>query len=106
MRYLVIGELKRLPAMPPDQIQELVSASVEAMVAQEKAGKIVVGGGFAGRAGGFGVVEAQSHEEVEGFFKSLPFWSLLDWEVIPLVSFEKRLEMDREILARLRAQKK
>ena len=106
MRYLVIAEMERTAPMPPDQLLELVIASLEAFVAHEKAGKVITCGIFAGRPGGFGVVEAESHEDVDGFVRSLPFWGLVDWEVIPLVSMEKRLQIDKEDLARMKAQKK
>jgi hypothetical protein len=80
MRYLVIAETKRTVPMPPEQFLELVIPSLEAFVAQEKAGKLITCGIFAGRPGG--------------------------WDVIPLVSMEKRLELEKGILAQLRAQKK
>lgn len=106
MRYLVIGEAKRTPPMPPDQYLELVIASHEALAAHEKAGKIVAGGIFTGRQGGIAVVEAESHQEVDRLLCSLPFWVFVDWEVIPLVSFESGLERAKDKLAQLRAQKK
>lgn len=106
MRYLVIGEMKRTAPMPPEQFLKQAIASMQALAAQEKAGKVVAGGVFAGRPGGFGVVEAETHEEVDRFCTSLPFWALLDWEIIPLISYESAVERDQGILARLSAQKK
>lgn len=102
----MIAETKRTVPMPPEQFLELVIPSLEAFVAQEKAGKLITCGIFAGRPGGFGVMKAESNEEVDGFVRSLPIWGLVDREGIPLVLTEKRLELEKGILSQLRAQKK
>jgi len=49
------------------------------------------------------IVEAGSHEELDGLLKSIPWWPIAKVEVTPLQSFETRAESDRGDIEHLEA---
>ena len=54
--------------------------------------KKVTGGFFAAQRAGAIIMEAASGEELSSKMTSLPFWGLLNWEVIPLQTFASGVE--------------
>ncbi len=68
----------------------------------EEQGKILAGGiPISERAVAF-VIEAASNEEVDQVLRNLPCWSVLDWQVTPLQSFEGRAFQERRMLQQLK----
>jgi muconolactone delta-isomerase len=105
--YLVKGEyIDPGPTLPPDKMVDLITnviiPSHEAMVKLQKDKKIIGGGIVAGARAGYMLFEADSNEEVTRMVQSIPFWGLLNWDVIPLESFEHRLQQDKMFIEQMK----
>jgi len=64
--------------------------------------KKVTGGFFAGQRAGAVMIEAPSAEELSKTMTSLPFWGSLNWEVIPLQTFQSGIEDAKRQVASLK----
>jgi muconolactone delta-isomerase len=107
MKYLVIGKAIDVnPTASPGEVAGMIEYRVipglEMLAKWEDEGK-VVGGGFAGRRAGAFIVDAASNEEVAKLLATLPHWSILNWEVIPLQSTRDQVNMARQQLQALKA---
>jgi len=58
----------------------------------------IVGGVPIGERSFVFIVEAESHDDVDRTLRSLSMWGVMEWEVIPLLDFESRSALEREIL--------
>jgi hypothetical protein len=65
--------------------------------------RIVAGGPRSGAIALVLIVNAQSARELDDLIMSLPLWSRMETEVIPLTSFEDREPVVRSIVERRRA---
>lgn len=89
MQFLVITRQKT-PA-PPEMLMPMLGA-MEAWVAQNRAsGKAKAIWGFAGTIGGGGVLEVESHEELDAIMSRFPFGPFSTVEVIALCGIEESL---------------
>ena len=89
MQFLVITRQKT-PA-PPEMLMPMLGA-METWVAQNRAsGKAKEVWGFAGAIGGGGVLEVQSHEELDAIMSRFPFAPFSTVEIIPLCAIEDSL---------------
>jgi muconolactone delta-isomerase len=89
MQFLVITRQKT-PA-PPEMLMPLLGA-MEAWVAQNRAsGKATAVWGFAGTTGGGGVLEVESHEELDAIMSRFPFAPFSTVEIIALSSIDESL---------------
>ena len=89
MQFLVITRQKT-PA-PPEMLMPLLGA-MEAWVAQNRAsGKATAVWGFAGTIGGGGVLEVESHEELDAVMSRFPFAPFSTVEIIALSSIDESL---------------
>jgi hypothetical protein len=91
MKFLVIGkDIGFTTPVPPGQLagvlENVYLPSFRALEKWEKDGK-AVGGFFAAQRAGAVIIEAASAEELSRVMTELPFWGLLNWEVIPLQSY-------------------
>ncbi len=107
MKYLVMAQAMDMnPTTPPGEAARMfehrIIPSLEMIAKWEEEGK-GTGGGFAGRRAGAFILEAASHEEVSKLLASLPFWSIIKWEVIPLQSYRAQADMARQQLQTLKA---
>ena len=101
--YLIKGDAIDVgPLLPPEQVAMMLEGailpSLEAMVKHEKEKKILAGGIVAGGRAGVIIMEAESNEEVSDFLRKLPWWGIVKWKVIPLESFEHRMNTDKKTL--------
>ncbi|MBI5569102.1 MAG: hypothetical protein HY914_04070 [Desulfomonile tiedjei] len=106
MKYLVWGTEGPGFASPEeavDLLENLVLPSFEMLLKLEAENKIVAGGLPVGERAFVFIVDASSHEEVDRLVRSIPLWGLLNWEVVPLMTFEGRAAVDREALDQLKA---
>lgn len=88
MQFLVITRQKT-PA-PPEMLMPMLSA-MEAWLAQNRAsGKATAMWGFAGTIGG-GLLEVESHEELDAIMSRFPFAPFSTVEIIPLCAIEDSL---------------
>ena len=89
MQFLVITRQQTPP--PPDMLMPMFGA-MEAWVAQNRAsGKATAMWAFAGTPGGGGVLEVESHEELDAIMSRFPFLPFSSIEIIPLSSLDESL---------------
>jgi hypothetical protein len=83
-------------------IEGIVTPSLEALEKAIQAKKIT-GGLHAGAREGFFIMEASSNEELADFLRSLPFWVMMKWTVVPLQSPRSAMEQDKAFMQKARA---
>ena len=89
MQFLVITRPATPP--PPEMLMPMIGA-MEAWVAQNRAsGKAKAVWAFAGTAGGGGVIEVESHEELDAIMVRFPFGPYSTVEVIALSDIDESL---------------
>jgi muconolactone delta-isomerase len=89
MQFLVITRQKT-PA-PPETLMPLLSA-MEAWVAQNRdSGKAKAQWAFAGTIGGGGLLDVESHEELDAIMSRFPFGPFSTVEIIPLSNIDESL---------------
>jgi Muconolactone delta-isomerase len=99
MLYLVSGELHNdaLLNLPHEEfvqmVRKVVTPSLELIVQQQHAGRIVGGGVPAGSQRVIMIVDVkgESHRAVRELLVGLPIFSHYRWEVTPLESFQEWL---------------
>jgi len=99
MMFLVQGELKGACPLPAKAWMERVVRELEMSVEHEQSGKALAGGTYVGRKGGCLILDVQSVDELNALVSRFPLHPFIDWEVIPLVSFEKSLQGAKQALA-------
>lgn len=99
MLFLVKTELKGQYPVPPAQWMDLVVKTLEAIVAQKQAGKIVLHGAFVGRHGGVIVYDVASNAELQGLLVQLPLWPLVECEISPMLATEETLHSAKQAQA-------
>ena len=89
MQFLVITRQSMPP--PPEMLMPMIGA-MEAWVAQNRAsGKATATWAFAGTPGGAGVVEVESHEELDAIMSRFPFGPYSTVEIIALSNLDESL---------------
>ena len=106
MKFLCIGrDIGFTTPVPPGQLAavlEGVYLPSFQMLEKWESEKKVTGGFFAGQRAGAVIIEAASAEELSKTMTSLPFWGLLNWEVIPLQSFRSGIDDAQRQVAALK----
>ena len=94
MRYLITVRPKH--QLTPDIIGALAERMSGWVQEHRGSGRLADVWTFAGKAGGGGIMEAASHEELESIMFSMPFspWSSIDVE--PLAAMENTLSLMKE----------
>ena len=105
--YLVTGAWIEVGALvTPEQVgkilEETVLPSLEMLVRWGDEGRLH-GGVFAGERETAFILVSDSAEEVGQLLASLPFWSLMKWQVRPLLSMRSALDREQAVLERLRS---
>ncbi len=101
MQFLVITRQKTPP--PPDMLVPLLGA-MEAWVAQNRAsGKAKAMWSFAGTIGGGGVVEVESHEELDAIMARFPFGPFSTIEIIALSDIDQGLANAKSVVQEMMA---
>jgi hypothetical protein len=106
MKFLLIGKdigftTPVMPDMLAGLLENVYIPSFEAMDKWSKENK-ATGGFYAAQRAGALIMEASSAEELSKTMTSLPFWGLLNWEVIPLQTFSSGIEDARKQVAVLK----
>ena len=102
MKYLVRAKRNLVP-MEPKMGINVFQAGKQWAGAELAAGRMDLMYLHADGSGGFGIVNADSHQE--GYDKLLesPYYAFMDWEVIPLVewshAFDRLIEMMQKMAA-------
>jgi len=108
MKYLVTMELMGTPPADSPQefaqfLEQVVIPSEEAVIRLEAEGKILAGGDITGQRGWALIMETASNEELSEILESIPEWSLMQVDVIPLDSTKDRLSRIHKLLENLKA---
>ena len=106
MLFLVKAELRGTYPLPPEQFLELVVKDLETEINYQKKGKILAQGAFAGGKGGYNIYDVESNEGLHTLISQLPLFPFCDWEIVPLVSYEKAVESTKQSLASIQASRK
>lgn len=97
MRFLVLTK-SRTPAPPnPD----LIDAMTAWLDQHEGSGKMEQSWAFAGITGGGGILNVDSHEELDAVMGGFPFAPFSSIEVYPLSDLRQSLETTRDQLEKL-----
>jgi len=106
MQYLVQMRLASRPTTPQDGvalIEQFILPTLEQCKKLLDEKKILAGGPMSGAVALVLIVNAESARELDDLITSLPLWSRVETEVIPLSSFEGRQQGVRPTLERLKA---
>jgi muconolactone delta-isomerase len=103
MQYLVQLRLRSSasPMSPNDGIgfiEQLILPTLEQCKKLKDDGKILAGGPMSGAVALALIVTAESAQELDDLITSLPVWTRMETEVIPLTTFDERR---RSILSKL-----
>jgi hypothetical protein len=104
MKYLVSASEGPGFASPEETLkvlEDLVLPLFEVLMRLESEKKILAGGLPLGERGFMFIMEAASNEEADRLLRSLPMWSLFEWDVIALQTFAGRAAQEREFVQRL-----
>ena len=82
MQFLVITRQKT-PA-PPEMLMPMLGATEACLAENRASGKAKAMWGFAGTIGGGGVLEVESHEELDAIMSRFPFGPFSTIEIIAL----------------------
>lgn len=99
MQFLVVT---RQSAAPPVEMMLPLMDAMDAWLAQHRAsGKIAQVWSFAGTGGGGGVVEVDSHEELDEIMGGFPWgpWSEID--IYPLSDLDRSLATNRAVFQQM-----
>jgi len=99
MRFLVITKPKHL--VPPEVTIRLLDAM--GPWRSKYAGKIEHAWGFAGIAGGVGIANVDSVEELDAVMAEFPMGGISDIEIIPLVDLDGALQRARKAMEAMAA---
>ena len=104
MRYLVSGSSGPGFSSPEEAkhlLENVVHPSFDRLQALEAEGKVLGGGLPVGDRTVVFIVEAESHQEADSIVQGLSIWPLLEWEVLPLVTFGDRKAQEQALLAQM-----
>jgi len=87
-------------------LEEIIIPSFEELENLTKKKKILAGGLPVGDKAFVFIAEAGSNDELDRMLRGLTMWGALEWEVVPLQSFEGRAASERDELKRIRSGKK
>jgi hypothetical protein len=75
----------------------------ETMIRMEAQGKIVAGGLPVGDRAFVFIIDAANNDEADKLIRSIPSWPVLQWKVTPLQSFSARADIERAVVAAIKA---
>ena len=84
------------PPLPHDKFVEHVIKEWEAVINFRQKGKIVEAYGYVNQPGGFMIYDVSSREELDDLLSKLPMHPFAEFEVVPLITAEKALEMTKQ----------
>jgi muconolactone delta-isomerase len=96
MQFLVISNPKH--PVPPEMGPMLIDAMVAWVDQNTAAGKVESTWGFAGTAGGGGILNVDSPEELDAIMAGYPFGAFSEVEVFPLVNLHESLQRTKQAM--------
>lgn len=89
MQFLVIT--KQASAPPPEMVIPLIDAMTGWLAQHRASGKMKATWAFAGTNGGGGVIEVESHEELDAIMARFPFAPFSSIEILALSDIDQSL---------------
>jgi muconolactone delta-isomerase len=89
MQFLVITKQASPP--PPEMVIPLIDAMTAWLAEQRASGKAKGGWAFAGTNGGGGLIEVESHEELDAIMARFPFAPFSSIEILALSDIDQSL---------------
>ena len=87
-------------------LKEVIMPSFTELIRLKKQKKVLAGGLPVGERSFVFVAQAPSNDALDAMLRSISMWAVLDWEAVPLQSFEGRAKIERGFLKKIRAAKK
>lgn len=99
-KYLVTWEYVENPNLGGERVPRLLQGAVipslGILAELEKKGTVLGGGVAIGARHSAVIMQASSNEELSRILQSLPFWSLMTFDITPLQSFADRAEQESQ----------
>jgi muconolactone delta-isomerase len=89
MQFLVITKQAGPP--PPEMVIPLIDAMTAWLAEQRASGKAKASWAFAGTNGGGGLIEVESHEELDAIMARFPFGPVSSIEILALSDIDQSL---------------
>lgn len=87
-------------------LREVIMPSFKELIALKKKKKILGGGLPVGERSFVFIAQAASNDALDAMLREIPMWAALDWEAVPLQSFEGRAKIERGMLRKIKSAKK
>ena len=78
---------------PTPEFLQASRDTLEHLGEMQRSGKVKAGGVFIGPMGVCFIVDAESNEDLHVVLTTLPSFRFADWEVMPLIPFQRDIEM-------------
>jgi muconolactone delta-isomerase len=98
-RFLVISKQIDVP-VPMEVLKKLLPAQFTYLKGLRQSGKVECNYGYAGAKGGLAIVNAESHEELQGITNGYPMSPFITLEIHPLITLEEMEKSATEMLKR------
>jgi muconolactone delta-isomerase len=99
MRFLILSQ----PKHPPPPSPEIFDATSEWINRWQGTGKMEQAFAYAGKPGGGGILDVESHEELDEIMSGFPFGPFSELQVIPLTDLHAALGRGKEAVAQMMA---
>lgn len=87
-------------------LEETIIPSFDELIELKKSKKILAGGFPAGERAFVFIAEADSNDQLDRMLRGITIWGQLEWEAVPLQSFEGRTNMEKDAVKEMKAKKK
>ncbi len=85
-------------------LENIIIPALDLLAKQAAEGTVIVAGGLpVGERALTFIIEAANNDEADAFVRSVPFWTALQWEVMPLQSFQGRADIERAQVQQMKA---
>ena len=99
-KFMVISRQADTP-VPMDLLKKLLPAQFSYIKGLEQSGKMECNYGIAGMKGGLGIINAESHAELQKIVSGYPMFPFIKLEIYPLMNAEDTEKAGLEMLNRL-----
>jgi hypothetical protein len=83
-------------------LQNIIIPSFEEIIKLKKKKRILAGGLPVGERAFVFIAEADSNDELDRMLRGIPMWGMLEWEAVPLQSFEGRAAIEGDAVKKTR----
>ena len=95
MKFVVISKAKHM--VPPEMIIPLLDAFLAWIDKYTESGQFEDGWSFAGMQAGGGILNVDSHEELDAIMAEYPFGPLSEQEIYPVVDLREALQRGKAL---------